>query len=227
VAYPEWEGWAQRICVPTAWTAALPDAVSFEQAATLPVAGLTALRALRAGGAVLGREVLVTGATGSVGQFAVQLAAVSGARVTAQVSGPERVADAKDLGAHAVVVSPADGGPYHLVLEGVGGAVFTAAVRRMVAGGTTVLYGGPAGASELRLRDFYADGAHNARIIGFVSTEPEQTKGEDLAILAGLMADGRLTPRIGWTSDWSRNADAFPGPGRRDIRGKAVLVIPE
>jgi NADPH2:quinone reductase len=227
VAYPEWEGWAQRICVPTRWTAALPDTVSFEQAAALPVAGLTALRALRTGGAVLGREVLVTGATGGVGQFAVQLAAASGARVTAQVSGPDREAEAKGLGAHAVVVSPADGGPYHLVLEGVGGTVFTEAVRRMVPAGTTVLYGGPAGVSELRLRDFYAGGAHNARVIGFVSTVPEQTKGEDLAILAGLVADGRLTPRIGWTGDWSRTAEAFGALGRRDIRGKAILVIPE
>lgn len=64
VAYPEWEGWAERIAVPVNWVAPLPDAVSFEQAATLPVTGLTALRAVRIGGALLGRNVLVTGATG-------------------------------------------------------------------------------------------------------------------------------------------------------------------
>lgn len=227
VAYPEWEGWAQRIAVPTAWTAVLPDAVGFAQAASLPVAGLTALRALRVGGAVLGRDVLVTGATGAVGQFAVQLAVASGARVTALVSGADRVAEAKALGAHTVVTSPADGGPYHLVLEGVGGTTFTEAVRRMTPGGTTVLYGGPAGVSELRLRDFYVGGAHNARVIGFVSTVPEETKGEDLAILAGLVADGRLTPRIGWTGDWSRVAAAFAALAQRAFRGKAVLTVPE
>jgi len=49
VAYPEWHGWAERIAVPTNWVAALAGEVSFEQAATLPVAGLTALRALRTG----------------------------------------------------------------------------------------------------------------------------------------------------------------------------------
>jgi len=95
VAYPEWEGWAERIAVPTAWVAALPDPVSLEEAATLPVAGLTALRAVQVGGALLGRNVLVTGAAGGVGQLAVQLAAASGARVTALVSGPERVGDAR------------------------------------------------------------------------------------------------------------------------------------
>jgi NADPH:quinone reductase len=56
-AYPEWEGWAERVPVPATAVAALDDRVSFEEAATLPVAGLTALRALREGGAVLGRNV--------------------------------------------------------------------------------------------------------------------------------------------------------------------------
>jgi NADPH:quinone reductase-like Zn-dependent oxidoreductase len=226
VGYPEWEGWAQRIPVPTNWVAPLPDAVGFEQAATLPVAGLTALRALRVGGSVLGRDVLVTGATGGVGQFAVQLAVASGARVTAQVSDESRAASARALGAHDVVTSPAGGGPYHLVLEGVGGATLTEAVRRLVPGGTAVLYGGPGGTSELRLRDFYAGGAHNAKIVGFVSTVPEDTKGEDLAILAGLVADGRLVPQIGWRGDWSAVADAFAALAAREVRGKAVLTLP-
>ena len=67
VAYLDWEGWAERVSVPTWAVAALDDRVSFETSATLPVAGLTALRALREGGAILGRDVLVTGATGSMG----------------------------------------------------------------------------------------------------------------------------------------------------------------
>ena len=86
----DWEGWAERVPVPVQRAARCADDVSFEQAATLPVAGLTALRALWQGGAVLGRRVLVTGATGGVGQFAVQLAALAGAHVTAQVSTVER-----------------------------------------------------------------------------------------------------------------------------------------
>ena len=108
VAYPEWHGWAERIAVPANWVAALPTGISPEEAATLPVAGLTALRALRTGGAILGRNVLITGATGGVGQFAVQLAVASGARVTAQVGRAARTTAASRpvlLGAHRAVVS--------------------------------------------------------------------------------------------------------------------------
>ena len=69
--------------VPTEFLAELPEGISFAQAATLPVAGLTALRALEIGGFVLGKRVLVTGASGGVGRFAIQLAALAGAHVTA------------------------------------------------------------------------------------------------------------------------------------------------
>ena len=61
--------WAELAAVRTEWLAELPDGVTFEQAATLPVAGLTALRALELGGFVLGKRVLVTGASGGVGRF--------------------------------------------------------------------------------------------------------------------------------------------------------------
>lgn len=228
VAYPEWEGWAERIVVPVNWVAPIPDGVSFEQAATLPVAGLTALRAVRAGGALLGRNVLVTGATGGVGQVAVQLAVASGAQVTALVSGPEREADARELGAQLVTSSLGGSGlgPFHLVLDAVGGDVLMQAVRLAAPGAEIVLYGNRGGkAAEFALRDFYQAGAFNARVTAFISTVPEQTKGEDLAILAGLVADGRLRPRIGWTADWTRTADAFAAMARREFRGKAVLIV--
>jgi NADPH:quinone reductase len=227
VAYPEWEGWAERIPVPTNWVATLPDSVAFEQAASLPAAGLTALRALRVGGAVLGRNVLITGASGGVGRFAVQLAAAAGARVTAQVNRTELADEMRALGARHVVTSLEDDGigPFHLVLDGVGGPLLTMAVHRMAPEATAVLYGGKGGPSELRLRDFYAVGAYNARVVGFVSTVPDHTKGEDLAILVDLIADGRLIPSIGWTGDWTRTADAFEALAKRQVPGKAVLTL--
>jgi NADPH:quinone reductase len=231
VAYPEWRGWAERIAVPAGWVAALPEEVPPEQAATLPVAGLTALRALRAGGAILGRNVLITGATGGVGQFAVQLAVTSGARVTAQVGRPARKDEARLLGAHQAVVSldelPPDEGPFHLVLDAVGGPQLIQVIRRLAPGASVVLYGGLGGGTDdFRLRDFYQVGAYNARVIAFISTVPDETKGEDLAILARLVADGRLRPQIGWTADWTRTADAFAAMARREFAGKAVLTIP-
>ena len=227
VAYLDWEGWAERVPAPTSAVAPLDDQVSFGQAATLPVAGLTALRALREGGAVLGRDVLVTGATGGVGQFAVQLARAAGATVTAQVSTAAREAEARELGAHHVVTDLQDSalGPFHLVLDGVGGPQLAQAVHHMAPGATLVAYGrvGDA-ASEISISDFYRQ-AWNARIVGFISPVPEETKGADLAILAGLVADGRLRPRIGLTLGWEKTADAFAALGRREVRGKAVLTV--
>src|SRR5438132_11617350 len=90
VALADNAGWAQRVAVPAHRMAALPDNVRFEDAAALPVAGLTALRTLRHGAPLLGKPVLITGAAGGVGHMAVQIAARSGARVTAVVGSPER-----------------------------------------------------------------------------------------------------------------------------------------
>ncbi len=224
VASVEWEGWAERVAVPTHRAAALEDRVSFEQAATLPVAGLTALRALRVGGSVLGRDVLVTGATGGVGQFGVQLAVASGARVTAQVSRPEREGEARELGAHAVVVALDDDGlgPFHLVLDGVGGPLLAAAVNRMAPGATTVTYGATGGRAELGLFDFAQ--AANGKVMGLFGAIPEETTGEDLGILVGLIADGRLKPHIGSSAGWERANDALDALRNRELRGKAVLT---
>lgn len=207
VAYLDWEGWAERVPVPVRAVAALADGVSFEQAATLPVAGLTALRALREGGAILGRNVLVT--------------------LTAQVSSPSRAAEARELGAHHVVTTLQDPGlgPFHLVLDGVGGPAVAQAVHHMAPGATLVAYGRVGNvASQISISDFYRQ-AWNARIVGFISPVPEETKGEDLAILAGLVADGRLRPRISLTLGWEKTAEAFAALGRREVRGKAVLTI--
>lgn len=164
--------------MPTRHLAAIDDRVSFAQAAALPIAGLTALRALRVGGAVLGRSLPATGATGGVGQFAVQLAVAAGAHVTAQVSGPGREAEARALGAHQVVTSLEDDGlgPFHLVLDGIGGPLTAQAVRRIAPGGHLAWYGNIRGAAELRLADFYAQG-WNAHIVGFISPVPQETKG--------------------------------------------------
>ena len=72
------EGWAEYVAVPTSYLAPIPDGVSDAQAATLPVAGLTALHSVDAATALLGRKALVTGASGGVGAFALQLAALAG-----------------------------------------------------------------------------------------------------------------------------------------------------
>ena len=227
VCYLDWEGWAERVLVPVRRLAVLDDRVSFEQAAALPIAGVTALRALRVGGAVLGRDVLITAATGGVGQFAVQLAAAAGARVTALVSGPRRVAEALELGARHAVTSLEDDelGPFHLVLDGIGGDLTAQAIRRMAPGGKLAWFGNIGGPARLELSDFFQHAhAWNAQIVGFISPTSEETLGEDLAILADLVADGRLRPLVGLVLDWTKTPEAFEAMAQRTFRGKAVLT---
>ena len=219
------EGWSERVPVPTRWAAEIPDGVPFEQAAALPIAGLTALRGLRYGGFLLGRDLLVTGATGGVGHMAVQLGVAAGAHVTALVSSPERVAEAQALGAHRVVTSLAETevGMFDHVLDGVGGPILQQAVRRLTSGGLVALYGASGGPAELALFDFLSS-AVEARIVGFTSSAPEETKGDDLAILAGLVGDGRLVPTLGLVGDWTETVAAFEALAARQVRGKAVLL---
>lgn len=221
VAIVDGAGWAERVAVPTRHAAALGDGVSFEAAASLPIAGLTALRALRVGGDLLGRRALVTGATGGVGQFAVQLAVAAGARVTAQVSSAEREQEARELGAHEVVVE-LDDGPYDLVCDGVGGPLLRDAVHHLAPAATAVMYGTLGGPAELSLGDFGA--APSARVMGFFHAYPQETKGADLAILAGLVADARLRPRLGMVEDWTNTGAALDALRERRVRGKAVLT---
>src|SRR5215470_1630451 len=135
--------WAGRVAVPTHALAELPEKVTFSQAATLPVAGLTALYALEKGGLLVGRRVLVTGATGGVGDFAVQLARLGGAHVTASARRADQSATVRQLGAHEVVVGdeiPATP-KYDLVIESVGGRTLGTALAALERGGVFVTLG--------------------------------------------------------------------------------------
>ncbi len=99
-------GTAAELCVvPETQVFELPDDVSFEQGALLGIPGLTAHRAVHAGGAVEGRTVLVQGGAGAVGTCAVRLARLAGATVIATVQSPAQSEVAKEAGAHQVVES--------------------------------------------------------------------------------------------------------------------------
>jgi NADPH:quinone reductase len=192
----------------------------------LPVAGLTALRSLRHGAPLLGKRVLVTGAAGGVGNLAVQLAARSGARVTAVVGSAERARVLDELGAAEIVTSIDDAkGRFELILEAAGGASLTAAIARVEHRGTVVVFGNSSGEpTPLNFRDFAEH--QNARIQGFhyFTSEPEERFGPDLALLAQLVADGSLTPRI-VEHDWRDLPRVGPQLRDRRIAGKAVFHI--
>jgi len=219
-------GWSERVTVPSHRVAPLPENVTFVQAAALPVAGLTALRALRTGGPLLGSQVLVTGASGGVGHFAVQLARIAGAEVTALVSGPGRVAAVAALGVHSVVTALDEGtGPFDLVLDGVGGEVLLAAIHRARPGATVTAYGLASGQpTTLSFADFRT--AQLARLIGFfVYATGEDTFGDDLGLLARFVGEARLVVEAGISRDWSGTLDVVEALRARQVTGKAVLTL--
>jgi len=220
--------WAERVAVPTHALAELPEKVSFSQAATLPVAGLTALYALDKGGTLLDRRVLVTGATGGVGDFAAQLARLAGAHVTATARREDQIPAVKALGAHAVTVGdeiPASP-KYDLILDGVGGRTLATALAALERGGTCVTFGVSA-TSEVTFdaRAFFAAG--RTMLYGFyLFTElGEQPAGVGLRRLAHLVAAGRLTPHISVERPWKEIGQIAHDLMGRRYPGKAVLSI--
>jgi NADPH2:quinone reductase len=226
VALCDWEGWAERAAVPSHRIAPIADNVSFGAAASLPVAGLTALRTLRHGAPLLGKRVLITGAAGGVGNLAVQLAVRSGARVTAVVGNVERAIVIADLGAAEIVTSIAEAqGRFPLILEAAGGASLKAAVERVEARGVIVVFGNSS--AEPTPIDFREFGEHqNARIQAFhyFTSEPEDRFGPDLALLASLVADGSLKPQID-EHDWRELPRVGPLLRNRQVPGKAIFRI--
>jgi NADPH:quinone reductase len=223
--------WAEQVAVPTESLAEIPDKVSFAQAAALPVAGVTALRALSHGGLLLGKRVLITGSTGGVGAFAHQLATASGAVVVGHVRRASDVEGVKRLGAEHVVVGDDLGpaaayGPFHLVLDSLGGPAFAAVVSLLAPGGTSVNIGWTAGESgSVDVMAFNRVGG--ASIYGLRLDLELRAGGlsDDLAVLANLVAHGRLVVPIEVEESWLNVADIAEGLLSRRFAGKAVLRV--
>ena len=222
-------GWAELAALPKDRLAVLPDDVSFEAASTLPVAGLTALRALEVGGPLLGRRVLITGAAGGVGRYAIQLAHRAGAHVTGVVRNAERGEGLRELGADELITElEPEGEPFDLLLESVGGASLAAALTRVA----------PAGHGR-GLRRLLA-GAHHLRRLGLL--RPRRRRGStacacstssarhrsgvrDLTLLVDELAAGRLDPQIDLVTSWQDVDTAIDALMDRRVAGKAVLTV--
>jgi NADPH2:quinone reductase len=225
--------WAEVVAVPTHSLAELPDSVSFVQASTLPVAGLTALRALELGGLLLERTVLITGASGGVGHFACQLARQAGAHVVGAVGKPEHEAAVREAGAQEVivgedVVAAQQFGPYHLILESVGGRTLSTALPLLAADSICVLFGTTAGAEvTFNAQQFYLIGG--ATLYGFILFHEleREPAASDLRRLAEMVANGRLQPHISVEAPWVEVGNIAQQLVDRRLTGKAVLHIVE
>lgn len=222
--------WAEVVAVPTASLARIPEGVTTAQAATLPVAGLTALYTLEKGGNLIDRRVLITGASGGVGCYAIQLARLAGARVIGLVRQAAHAAVARDAGADDVIVGDpagaADRGPYHLILDSVGGETLEVALGMLARRGICVNFGITASdTTTFNVQRFYTTGG--ATLYGFFLFDelPANPAGPNLGRLADLVARGMLRPRIEGERPWSEVGAVAEALYARRYPGKAVLRV--
>jgi len=219
-------------CTSESKLALKPDNLTFEQAAATPGAALTALQALRDKGRIqAGQEVLINGAAGGVGTFAVQLAKWFGAEVTG-VCSTRNVELVRTLGADRVTDysqedftnSPRS---YDLILDNVGNHSFSACRRVLTSNGVCVMVGGPneghwigplAGALKALVWSWFV----SQKFVMFI-TKPSK---EGLNILRELLAAGKVTPVIDRRYSLSEVPEAIRYLEKGHTQGKVVITIP-
>jgi len=224
--------WAERIRAPVQNVAVLPDGVSDAQAATLPVAGLTALHALRQGGLLLGQKVLVDGTSGGVGHMAVQLAAASGAIVCGHVRRAELRKAVEQwcnggIGIGASIDAARPMGPFHLILDSVGGQTLASALTMLRPTGTCVTFGiSEAPTTPIESGAFFRLGG--AKLYGlyiFEELARVEPASVGLALLANLVQRKVLKPSIEVEAPWTDIGRIATDLLERKFAGKAVLYV--
>lgn len=206
---------AEFMPVPVRTATRKPDGVSFEQAAALPLTGLTALQSLERAGLSAGQTVLIHGAAGGVGSFAVQLATRRGARVVGTASernhdylrslGGEPIAYGDGLVDAARALAP-DG--FDVIVDYAGGTSLDSVPALLASGGTVVSIADPRARTEF--------GGH------YVWVRPDAAQ---LAELAALVADGSLRVEIAATYPLDQAADAYAALEEGHTRGKIVVTV--
>jgi NADPH:quinone reductase-like Zn-dependent oxidoreductase len=222
---------AEFAVAPESQLAPKPANLTFEQAAAVPMAGLTALQALRdKAGVKAGMKVLIIGAGGGIGTFAVQLAKAWGAEVTG-VCGTDKVDLVRSLGADHVIdytredvtVGPA---LYDVIFDNVSRLPLSRLLRIATPDGTVIPNGG-------RFDRHWVGGAlsllvgapvRNLFASQHIRTVLEHPNRADLLVLKELIESGAVTPAVGATYPLARGADAVRAWGTGHTRGKLVLT---
>lgn len=217
--------WAQLVPVPTNMLSPIPDNVSDSRAATLPTAGVTALRSLELGGLLVAKRVLITGATGGVGRIALQLARAAGAHVTALVRNAATSAPVlNELGAREVIEHPT--GDFDLILDCVGGTVFGQAAEHLAPRGILVNIATESPDQQVSFRAGQFDRSPGARIYTLNQWNETTTQGgatKDLTRLCTLAADGRLNAHPTHEAPWHNAPATIEALLTHNLTGKAVL----
>jgi len=222
---------AEYVLIPEDRALALkPANITFEQAASVPIAAITALQALRDKGRIKpGQKVLINGASGGVGTFAVQIAKSFGAEVTG-VCSTRNLEMVRSIGAdHVIDYTREDytesGQHYDLIIDNVGNHSLTANRRVLTPEGILVMIGGPKGnwlaplmapVKALMLSPFVGQ-----ELILLLARMNE----EDLAILGDLMKTGKVTPVIDRRYPLSEVAEAIRYSEKGHARGKIIVNL--
>jgi NADPH:quinone reductase-like Zn-dependent oxidoreductase len=224
--------YAEYAVAPVKWVARKPASLTFEQAAAVPISAVTALQAVRDGARVReGQRVLVIGAAGGVGSFAVQLAAAYGATVTG-VCGPGKAELVRSLGATDVIdytraEVDRDGQRYDVIIDTAGNRKVRVLRRALTPGGTIVLVGGGhathrvLGGMHRQLGAPMAALFRKARVTGLMGRE----RAADLDALTELIDAGKVTPTIDRTYPLPEAADAIRYLAGGHPAGKVVVSI--
>jgi NADPH:quinone reductase-like Zn-dependent oxidoreductase len=221
---------ADYACAAESKVAPIPDNVTFEQAASVNVAGLTALQGLRDKARIQrGEKVLINGAAGGVGTFAVQIAKTFGAEVTG-VCSTRNVEMVKSIGAHAVVDYTKEDFTklpkcYDVIFDCVGNKSQSECRRVMNPKGRLIIVGGP---HDPKLVDLLAPLIKAVVLSPFMSRKVipfiAKASKEDLSFIGELIATGKLTPVIDRCYNLSEAADAVRYVEEGHARGKVLLM---
>jgi NADPH:quinone reductase-like Zn-dependent oxidoreductase len=222
---------AEYACAPEDQLAAKPANLSFEQAAAVPISGFAALQGLRDVGEVqAGQQVLIIGAAGGVGSFAVQLAKAFGAQVTGVASTPQ-VDLVRSIGADEVIdytrADVTDGTrQWDLIIDTAGRRSLSALRRALPPDGTLVIVGGEGGGRLMGgfLRNLRAPlmSRFVSQRLGMLSSKPGQ---DDLQTLRELLEAGKLVPDVGPSYPLNEVPEAMRQLTEGHTRGKIVITV--
>jgi len=211
-----------------------PSSLTFEQAATVPISGLTALQAVRdVAGVTSGQRVLVIGAGGGVGSFAVQVATAYGAQVTGVCSAANaelvRSLGAVDVIDYAVDEIDARGAVFDAIIDTAGNRPVSLLRRALSPTGVAAIVGGESGAGAIFGGFERQLGAPLTSMFRGQKARPVTAKetAEDLEVMSGLIASGAVTPAVGRVYPLAEAPQAIADNHAGHARGKAVVsVIP-
>lgn len=203
----------------------LPAAIDSAVAAALPLAGLVALRLVREAAIQPQQRVLITGATGGVGHFAVELAVHAGAEVTALVRPGEDTRTLEQRGAQIIHSLDEVQQPFEIILESIGGQTLTKALAKLSRRGTLLWFGAASGQPvQIDFFSFFPD-RPGFTLKHFVYNEVPGDDAGDLQQLLDLVAVGVLSPHLSRQESWEQTAEILKAIQLGTLAGKAVLKV--